>query len=200
MPMIRIGDHFVDSDTGQTWVRAGTWLVNPQTGKAVPLPADLVADTPTEAPPLAPPPILTAGASKSTGATASTVPMEFTWKGSKRRIPCGSSDPMLAGSPCQALTRFLADELVRLCEMPTVPPNGYVEASRAAGVPTEKVFEPLGQIQRWCQRNGIFDLSAIVVGKSTRTPGSGHYVSDTRDEQEWRDYVMQATRTLKDAR
>lgn len=51
----------------------------------------------------------------------------------------------------------------------------YGTMGLAVNVPAKYLAMPLGEIVHWCRRHGLPALSALVVQKDTRIPGSGYY-------------------------
>ncbi|MCE5278855.1 MAG: hypothetical protein ABFD92_03830 [Planctomycetaceae bacterium] len=145
-----------------------------------------------------------AAAGESHDKTLAPPRLHFEWKGGVRYILTSTNDEILSNAPNGS--KWLVEALLKLVGLPHVPPYGYLanfgkEALREKARYTAQTFGPLGNIQRWCQRNSLFDLSAIIVNMhEPRVPGRGYYVSDTRDCDEWRKYMCLAIETLKQAR
>lgn len=153
------------------WVQAGKWWVNQRTG-----------ETRAEAPPTRP--------------TASSA--EFDWKGHRRRIPMTEAAKSIYDrAPNPAFARWLHALLLSLKSAPDPRRCGYRAAQLALDVDSVMAtFRPLGEVQHWCRREGLFDLSSLIVNK-TGVPGSGHYVSDTVHEEEWARYIQLAIEAVQ---
>jgi len=117
-------------------------------------------------------------------------PTTFVWKGKDLTIP---TMEMVKRSeiPHQDLALWLVERLWALRGNPSASPCGYSEAARAAGVlSVMAVFGPLNQVQRFCNRNNWFDLSALIVNGKTHAPSSGSYGgNDYGNEDEWKQYM-----------
>lgn len=215
---VKVGKFWLHKKTGKTqmeepgavgeWVRDGDWEVNQRTGEArkvdppralltpLPQPAVAVLTTARDSgakPRLAPRERLLSGAASAGASASAGSALGFQWKGQFREIPVGDRASILQGAPHPDLARFLAELTVALRGMPAAPVCGYGAAARAARVSSNlALFPKLGMIQRWCVRNGLFDLSAVIVNSERGVPGGGHYVADTRSEEEWREYMQEA--------
>lgn len=117
-------------------------------------------------------------------------PVTFTWKGKELILPT-SETVKRSEIPYTKLCLWLVERLWELRGKPTAPPCGYSQAAKAAGVGSVMaVFGPLGQVTRFCNRNGWFDLHALIVHGQTGKPGGGYFSGDDcKDEDEWTKYI-----------
>ena len=118
--------------------------------------------------------------------------LRFTWQGAARRLPLGPHAAVLDGAPPEVrpLARHLCELLAGLEGPPRAPLCGYARAQAASGAPDlASLFGRLGEVQRWCAAEGLFDLSALVVNAGSQVPGGGHYGRECADAQSWRAYL-----------
>ncbi|MBF0107187.1 MAG: hypothetical protein HQM16_17895 [Deltaproteobacteria bacterium] len=151
--------------------------INPMTGEDIPDQSPQTAPAPTQPQQQKP----------------AYAPCRFLWKGELREVLANETDPRIASAPYRTGVQYLVKEFKAGKQL-----LGYTDFQRAIDANTTMAtFGPLGAIQKWCRRNGFFDLSAIVVSRTSRVPGSGHYVNDTHNEAEWREYIRLAAEAVK---
>jgi len=123
--------------------------------------------------------------------------LTIAWKGGTRRLPL-PGDAILQQAPDPKLARWLAQLALDLRGFPRAPKQGYGAAMRAIGASNVMaVFGPLGNVQRFCARRGLWDLSALIVNAKMAVPGSGHYGDECVDVEKWRDYMQLALDALR---
>jgi hypothetical protein len=144
-------------------------------------------------------------APNQTAAASTDRSIRFEWKSGFRELPLGNKKSILDSAPDPQFAHWLAQLLAEKCTgLPlSVPPFGYSDAQRQLRVNDMRmVFTPIKDIQNWCKKNGLFDLSALIVKSSDRIPGNGHYCngSDCSNAEEWQKYVSLAIYAVKEAR
>jgi hypothetical protein len=125
----------------------------------------------------------------------------FNWKGTFRELAVSPARrAVLDSAPNPEFARWLLDLLIRLRVLPAAPDCTYRQAMSKLGLRDMKeVFQPLKDVQQWCGREGLFDLSALIV-KNSGEPGSGHYGSDCLGQRDWKEYCKAALQALDEAR
>lgn len=125
----------------------------------------------------------------------------FEWRGDSRWLPDPSKaagrDFLLSSCQLPELAMFLAAKMwnVRSSADYVV----YGDACKASGRDSlMSYFQDANYLQRWCVKEGMVDLTAIVVNKSVRQPGGGAYICDYRSVEEWELYMAKFRDSLRD--
>lgn len=124
----------------------------------------------------------------------------FEWRGDSRWLPNpfkATGRDVLSSCQLPLLATFLAAKMWNVRS--SADYVTYLEASKAAGRDgVMSYFQDSSYLQRWCAKEGIVDLTAIVVNKSIRQPGGGAYVCDYRNVEEWELYMAEFRDSLRD--